>query len=663
MRNLGAGHINAVQSPRIGRRPLIPPRQSQPAGNEPLPGDEAAEERSYLTYAYSFRTYAYRENLLAELDRLIDEGKTFDGLIVDLTHTGYSLPLDAFVNFHAYARRLLKPQGVLLFVKSDGAITLTRDDPAGGLTFNVYDSVFGIFARYPLLADYVCATISGIDRRRLRGGGSTLANHILYTSIPILTEQGIQTKHAFELPAPQNWVLQLIDDYTSVESISKMMETQYRVPCDETLRILQELEAERFVFPIFSRIQFLSNCYHNRKPFRLGRYLVAAGIVTSSQLEELLEIQQEEGWGRAQRTMLGLLAVRNGYLNTRELEVLLHDQYLYGGYHRVAEGDDSSGNKSRNIETMKDSMIGSLGAIDAAGLLQSLATANKTGVLTVEKKDKTIIVSFNDGKPTHALMAKLKGYDALTEFLVSWTEGIFVFKDKGDAQDLDASCGLSQSLDRLLLDSALFQDQTREVLSRLPGGKNVIMERVWNFETAWSNVPFQQLKYMDGGQLLPEDVQRVYALSRLIDGWTTLDEVARSYDLCPGYMVVRSVQLLLDCGFVQFQQTSLFRPLSVFQKICSELETVLGPGQNKDLLESSLRYVHGNSDAAQRFQVDPDGRVSVNLSQVKKSGTQLSAVLLDLRRWMEAYLSYCRRETDPRLVNEVVARAVHGTLN
>ncbi len=145
------------------------------------------------------------------------------------------------------------------------------------------------------------------------------------------------------------------------------------------MRILQELESQTLIFPIFPRIQFLANCYHNRKPFRLGRYMVAANIVSESQLQELLERQEEEGWGKTQKTFLGLLAVRAGYINTRELEVLLDDQYLYGGYHKKSEQEGNGPSRSVSVETMRDSMIGSLAAIDPAGLLQSLATAKKTG--------------------------------------------------------------------------------------------------------------------------------------------------------------------------------------------------------------------------------------------------------------------------------------------
>ncbi|MBA3857339.1 MAG: hypothetical protein C0507_10570 [Cyanobacteria bacterium PR.3.49] len=602
-------------------------------------------------------TYSYRETLFAEFERLVEAAKQFDGLIIDLMQTGFSVPLDELVKFSLYAKRLLKPQGVLLFVKADGAITLTKDDPGGGLTFNVYDSPFGIFARHPMLADYVCATVSGIDRRRLRGGGSTLANHILYTSTPVLTDAGRKAKEGFNLPAPQSWVLQMIDDYSSVEAITRTLEERHHLPADETLRMLQELEAEDIIFPVFSRIQFLSNCYHNRKPFRLGRYMVAAGILSESQLQELLERQEEEGWGKGQKTFLGLLAVRLGYLNTRELEVLLDDQYLYGGYHKKA---DSEGQAGRNVETMRDSMIGSLGAIEAHGLLQSLSTAQKTGLLTVENRDKALVVSFTNGKPISAKMNRLKGIEAITEFVTQWTEGIFVFRDKGTSQELDDTCELKRSLDKLLLDSALYKDQVNQILAQLPTGRNTILERVWNFETLWNKLSTKPLKYLDESLVTEKDKEAIVQLAGLIDGLSTLDEVIKSFDLWPGYAIIKSVHLLIEQRLVNVQQASLFRPLSVFQRIVSELQKTIGRDDNKALLQASLHYVHGDSPAASRFHIDHEGRVSVNLAQVKTSGTPVSAVLLELRRWMEAYLAYCRRQIDPHIVDNAVAKIVNG---
>lgn len=621
------------------------------------------EEKNYYGASQTFLTYSYREDLIAQLDRLVESGKAVDGLIIDLMQTGFSLPMETMVKFAQYAKRLLKPNGVLLFVKADGALTLTKDNTTGGLIMNVYDSPFGIFARHPLLADYVCATVSGIDRRRLRGGGSTLATHILYNSIPVLTEAGRGIKDDFSLPAPQNWVLQLVDDYASIESIVRLLEAKNQIPLDETLRMLQELESQRFIFPLFARIQFLSNCYHNRKRFRLGRYMVAAGIINESQLQELLEQQQEEGFGKSQKSYLGLLAVRAGYINTRELETLLDDQFLYGGLGADRGKGQKADARSINADTMRDSMIGSLGAIDTAGLLQSLATAKKTGLLTVENRENTLAMSFLDGKPTHALMNNLKGFDAVAEFLVSWREGIFVFKDKASMPELDEEdCQLTVSLDRMLLDSALYQDQLNQILKKLPSAQNTVLERVWNFDALWHQLltqyPYPNLRYMDESPVSETDRQDIVNLVHCIDGLSTIEEVSTVFDRWPRFKVMRAIDLLLDHSLVTVQKASLFRPLTVFQKITFEIQEIVGREDNRAMLEASLHYVHGDSPAASRFHVDGDGRVSVNLSQVKQSGAPVSAVLLELRRWMEAYLAYCRRQSDAKIIDDIVTKII-----
>ncbi|MBZ0185681.1 MAG: DUF4388 domain-containing protein, partial [Candidatus Obscuribacterales bacterium] len=420
----------------------------------------------------------------------------------------------------------------------------------------------------------------------------------------------------------------------------------------------QELESQRFIYPIFSRIQFLSNCYHNRKRFRLGRYLVAADIVNESQLQELLEQQQEEGWGKSQKTYLGLLAVRAGYINTRELEILLDDQYLYGGYNSDRSKANQKDDRSINVDSMRDSMIGSLGAIDTAGLMQSLSTAKKTGLLTVENRDKTFVVSFNDGKPTHARINRLVGFDAVSEFLVAWSEGIFVFKDKAVSPELDEECELDSSLDKMLLDSALYQDQLNQILTSLPSGQNTVLERVWNFDVLWRTTQESTLRYLDDSVVSDNDKRAVVELVKCVDGLSTLDEVIHQFDRWPCHKILKAVDVLMNNNLVTVQKASLFRPLTVFQKIAGEIQEVIGRDDNKAILEASLHYVHGDSPASNRFQVDHEGRVIVNLSQVKQSGAPVSAVLLELRRWMEAYLAYCRRQADPQIIDRIVTRII-----
>ena len=633
--------------------------QSSPGPEEPV--DEGSSFGSNL----SFLTYAYKETVFTELEKLIETGKSLDGLIIDLMQTGFTLPLEALVKFSFYAKQLLKPQGILLFVKADSAITLTKDDPGGGLTFNAYESPFGIFARHPMLADYVCATVTGIDRRRLRGGGSTLANHILYTSMPVLTQRGHQIKGAFSLAAPQNWILQTIDDYATIETIARLAETHHHLAADETMRLIQELESLGLIYPVFARIQFLSNCYHNSKPFRLGRYMVAAGIISESQLRELLEKQAEEGWGKSQKIFLGLLAVRAGYINTRALEVLLADQYTYGGgYHKKAENGGSMGlTNSTNVETVRDSIIGSLGATDSSALLQSLASGKKTGLLTVEKRDKAFIVAFEIGKPTYARLNKLKGKQAFTEFLTTWTDGIFVFRDKGTTDDLDPDTALNRPIDRLLIDAALCQDNMTTVLNSFPQGRDSILERVWNYDILWEKLSQQNLQYADRTAVDKQDITMIAKLASIIDGLTTLDEIIRSFDVWPTFQILKAIQLLIDIGLVNVQQSSLFRPLSIFQRITTELHNTIGQEENRKLLVSSLHYVHGDSDSASRFIVDTTGRISLNLSQVKRSETSLSEVILELRKWMEAYLAHCKGKIPSEIVDNIVASIVNAEID
>ncbi|MBK9203319.1 MAG: hypothetical protein IPL73_12985 [Candidatus Obscuribacter sp.] len=73
--------------------------------------------------------------------------------------------------------------------------------------------------------------------------------------------------------------------------------------------------------------------------------------------------------------------------------------------------------------------------------------------------------------------------------------------------------------------------------------------------------------------------------------------------------------------------------------------------------------MHGDSLAKNRFHIDHEGRISVNLSQMKRAGIPVSAVLLELRRWMEAYLAYCRRQIDSKVVDEIVARVISTHTN
>jgi hypothetical protein len=282
--------------------------------------------------------------------------------------------------------------------------------------------------------------------------------------------------------------------------------------------------------------------------------------------------------------------------------------------------------------------------------------------LTVEKGDKTFAITFADGKPTYARLNKLKGKYALTEFLTTWNDGMFLFRDKGSADNLDTESVLGQPLDRLLIDSALCQDNMAKILNNLPQGRNSILERVWNFEALWSKLSQQNLQYMDQTAVSKQDLTIIAKLASAIDGLTTIDEIIKSFDIWPGFQILKAVQLLIDIGLINVQQASLFRPLSIFQRITTELHNTIGQDENKKLLVSSLHYVHGDSDSASRFIVDNAGRISLNLSQVKRSETSLTDVIMELRKWMEVYLAHCKQKIAPEIVDNIVAGIVNAEI-
>jgi hypothetical protein len=85
-------------------------------------------------------------------------------------------------------------------------------------------------------------------------------------------------------------------------------------------------------------------------------------------------------------------------------------------------------------------MIGALDALQPPELLQSLAIANKTGLLTFETSNGLIYqLALVNGKPTHAraVTVNSKGRQAITDLVTSPKQGVFVFRDGLISQPLD----------------------------------------------------------------------------------------------------------------------------------------------------------------------------------------------------------------------------------
>src|SRR5579885_2307680 len=132
-------------------------------------------EKSTANKSTGFITLSYRENCFATLEGMVRDGTTYDGILVDLMQVGFSLSMEQLSKFISYAKKLLNPRGVMLFVKADGAMTLARDDYGGGLSIDVYDSPYSALMSNPMLVPHACDTVPGIDKKRLTDAGSTLS--------------------------------------------------------------------------------------------------------------------------------------------------------------------------------------------------------------------------------------------------------------------------------------------------------------------------------------------------------------------------------------------------------------------------------------------------------------------------------------------------------
>lgn len=114
---------------------------------------------------------------------------------------------------------------------------------------------------------------------------------------------------------------------------------------------------------------------------------------------------------------------------------------------------------------MSSSTIGGeLGVFDPPGLLQSIASTQKTGVLTVKSlDDKQFWILFDTGKPLQARLGKHRGINAIIEFVGTFTDGNFQFQERsssgtGRLPRLNDSFNLSRSLERMLMESVLSVD-------------------------------------------------------------------------------------------------------------------------------------------------------------------------------------------------------------
>lgn len=196
---------------------------------------------------------------------------------------------------------------------------------------------------------------------------------------------------------------------------------------------------------------------------------------------------------------------------------------------------------------------GELGVFDAAGLLQSIATSMKTGVLTVNSGDgKNLWMLFEAGKPIQARMGKMAGNPAITEFLVTFEDGSFNFQEQVQTASgtrmpkLDDSYNVTRSLERALMDGALAQDNYNAARTIISSSEVYIRPIAKDeFTARWNAL----------GQLedppSPEEFSAMTEIVKRSDGNSTLSKIFKGLEPMPTHLMWRGAALMVQHGLVE----------------------------------------------------------------------------------------------------------------
>ncbi len=492
-----------------------------------------------------------RENFKKELNKAVSSGTSFDAIVIELDD-GAHLSLADQSLVLSQAARILGSRGTLLLISNECALTFGKDEVSTGFITRAFDSPSAVLIRFPLLGSFLAERLPNIRRLHPELVVS-LFEHIFLTSTPMRTD--LDKHEDWTGRHDEHLVYDTIDGISNVECLSTALCAKHGMTAIATMAALESLERRGLIYPLLPRAEFLSSCYKARRPFKLGHYMVAAGILSQGQLQVCLEKQAEEVETSGQKPLLGQLVVKAGLISEPLLKSLLDDQYFFGGSQVLASagilGDDGEA-----IRTFHGAMMGTLSSIDTSSLLQSVAAARKDGLLVIENGNKSAQVKFEDGEPASAMLGELAGDEALMELLVSWSEGTFVFRRQDAGKRLPGLCDVASPLQKLILDASLAQDLLVKIYLQLPGNRTTILYLADNFAQQWQKLDRTLCRLPDGSTLSPMQWSTLEELMQRINGVATIEQIVDGFNKWPSYLSMISIYFLLQKGLL-VQQPSL----------------------------------------------------------------------------------------------------------
>ncbi len=583
-----------------------------------------------------------------ELEKLWNSKKFFDLILVDATECGFLFSAEDMISAATAARDILEVQGALVFVKLDKAAAFIKESPVGFLSFHVFETFSDVYDYSTSIAKHIQQAMG--QTIEIRRESADLSEQILLTIIPVLTNFGIKLKASVEGAARRNKILNAIDNYTPLNAIAQRLAAEMNF--SDLLEDLKQIEKSGAIYPIFPKVPFLLQHFRSGKQFKLREYLLEARLITREQLDEVIFAMQSTK--SAQRLSLGSMCVARGLLSARQLEIALQDQSYFGQMREIDKGKILMETDDAQVQ----SLVGNLGTTDPAAVLQNLASSRSNGVVVVEHRGPAFRAAFEQGKLICARLGKLKGNAAVYEFVSVWKDGVFVFLERSIPDDLQSDeCKVTRPIDKLLLDSALAQDNIEALYARLKHGEKSILERI-----ADSNNVFGSGYIVDpqeGYQLEEEEVEQMKLVWKVADGLSSLSDLRRLTPDLTTFQFANAVSRLLYYELVREPGVELNLPLSNFRHIVSLIASKLGVDRVQALLRLSLRESQGYSAVARVFSLGSGSELGVDLSAAKSAGLSLSHVVKALEDWQVKFIEDVSLELDKDLLRDLVKR-VYG---
>jgi len=582
-------------------------------------------------------------DLIAELTKLGQMDCLFDVIVVNVTRAGFLFPTELLLEAGRLTPNLLHLKGMLVFASNNQIVAIIKESLSGDLSLRIFDHLFQLYDYSPFAAFCIQQVIS--PEQHLHK--SDLEEQILMSSIPVLTQMGIKLKASPGSNLGRNQVLAAIDNYSPLSSVRQHLVDSTRMTWEEVLAEINALEKLRAVFPVFTKVSFLTHCFRHQLAFNLKEYLLASQIVTSEQLDDI-DFDQQQDNGKLE---LGAKCVSSGYLSARQLEVMLQEISFYG--HNVQEAKPLVADSS---QTQKQSLVGHLGTTEPSGLLQILSTNRETGVLSVEQRDQLFRAVFNQGKLTHACLRGIAGDAAILEFASVWREGAFVFAQREVPTDFSlVETQVNKPLDKLLLDAALSRDNFEVVLKKLPDGFKTILEKLPDTEELFVEKsikdPLSQTADVMLSDKLVQVMQRIW---QALDGLISIDTAIKELRDITTMEAIAAIDRLLSLKLLIVPNENCLESLEKFRCVVAEVGQHIGQDRNIALLRLGLQTTQGYSAKARTYTIGAGAEIGIDLAAARLSGVLLTSLVKGLEDWQVKYIEYVSQEMDRGVLKQII---------